>query len=46
MTYCQPMALAFPFSAIMGQDEMNLAILVAAIDPSIDGVLAHPPHPR
>jgi magnesium chelatase subunit I len=29
----------FPFSAIVGQDEMKLAILVAAIDPSIGGVL-------
>lgn len=33
------MTLAFPFSAIMGQDEMKLAILVAAIDPGIGGVL-------
>ena len=33
------MAVAFPFSAIVGQDEMKLAILVAAIDPSIGGVL-------
>ena len=33
------MGLAFPFSAIVGQDEMKLAILVAAIDPSIGGVL-------
>ena len=39
VTYCQPMSLAFPFSAIVGQDEMKLAILVAAIDPSIGGVL-------
>ena len=39
MTYCQPMTLAFPFSAIVGQDEMKLAILIAAIDPSIGGVL-------
>jgi magnesium chelatase subunit I len=33
------MALTFPFSAIVGQDEMKLAILVVAIDPSVGGVL-------
>ena len=33
------MSLTFPFSAIVGQDEMKLAILIAAIDPSIGGVL-------
>ncbi len=33
------MAHAFPFSAIVGQDEMKTAILIAAIDPSIGGVL-------
>ena len=33
------MALAFPFSAIVGQDEMKLAILIAAVDPSIGGIL-------
>lgn len=30
---------SFPFSAIVGQEEMRLAILVAAIDPGIGGVL-------
>ena len=29
----------FPFSAIVGQDEMKLAILAAATDPRIGGVL-------
>ena len=33
------MAQAFPFSAIVGQDEMKTAILIAAIDPGIGGVL-------
>jgi magnesium chelatase subunit I len=33
------MSLSFPFSAIVGQDEMKLAILIAAVDPSVGGVL-------
>ena len=31
--------MVFPFAAIVGQDEMKLAILIAAIDPRIGGVL-------
>ena len=33
------MAHVFPFSAIVGQDEMKLAILIAAVEPRIGGVL-------
>jgi magnesium chelatase subunit I len=33
------MPAPFPFSAIVGQDEMKLAVLVAAVEPAIGGVL-------
>lgn len=33
------MSVAFPFSSIVAQDEMKLALLLAAIDPKIGGVL-------
>lgn len=33
------MSVSFSFSAIVGQDEMKLAILIVAIDPTIGGVL-------
>lgn len=34
------MSVAFPFSAIVGQDEMKRALLIAAVDGSVGGVLA------
>ncbi len=33
------MRVSFPFSAIVGQDEMKRALLIAAIDPRIGGVM-------
>ena len=33
------MPALFPFSAIVGQDEMKLALLIAATDPTVGGVL-------
>jgi magnesium chelatase subunit I len=33
------MTLPFPFSAIAGQEHMKLALLIAAIDPTVGGVL-------
>jgi magnesium chelatase subunit I len=33
------MTAPYPFSAIVGQDEMKLALLITAVDPTIGGVL-------
>ncbi len=34
------MRIAYPFSAIVGQDDMKLAVLIAAVEPAVGGVLA------
>lgn len=33
------MSLPYPFSALVGQDEMKRAILIAAVEPAIGGLL-------
>ncbi len=33
------MSIPFPFSAVVAQEEMKRSLLIAAIDPSIGGVL-------
>jgi magnesium chelatase subunit D len=39
MTADLPVRPDFPFSAVVGQDDLKLALLLAAIDPTIGGVL-------
>ncbi len=34
-----PVADAYPFAAIVGQDEVKTALMIAAVDPSVGGVL-------
>lgn len=36
----KPVRVPYPFSAVVGQDELRLALLIAAVDPGIGGVLA------
>ncbi|HSO75979.1 MAG TPA: magnesium chelatase ATPase subunit I [Blastocatellia bacterium] len=35
----RPASLAYPFTAIVGQDEMKLALLLSVIDPALGGVI-------
>ena len=37
--YTYRVRMSFPFSAIVGQDEMKQALLIAAVDPRIGGVM-------
>ena len=37
--YTHGVRVSFPFSAIVGQDEMKRALLIAAVDPRIGGVM-------
>jgi hypothetical protein len=38
------MRQSFPFSAIVGQSEMKRALLIAAVDPSLGGVMVFRDH--
>lgn len=38
-TASAPVADAYPFAAIVGQDEVKTALMIAAVDPSVGGVL-------
>ena len=33
------MALCYPFAALVGQDDMTLALQIVAVDPTVGGVL-------